>query len=188
MENGEEAVTPTFRTPKRNSGGRKYWCGPHALAVITGVDYMTAYRQCLATTGKRVVAGLLNAELAAIARDMGLAVRWLKPPMNERQCYPTLARFLDLPTIRQDRLGRMYLVQMTDHFIVVDTHTWTYCDNQKPEGWQPARTGKHARKYVQRYAEIVPAEAAWLIPPRSKALPETWLIQVQPSLFEAEAR
>lgn len=102
--------------PKRT----KMWCGPSALAIITGEDYETC-RATLSKITNRPVMGVHNCDMrSALNRfGYGMDARWFKPDS-------TLAQWL------KDRNSKsLFLVVLSNHYIVVqgrkacDNHTKT---------------------------------------------------------------
>ena len=66
--------------------------------------------------------------------------------------------------------NKVFVIQITKHFIVVDTRDFTTIDNQNPE-WIAIEASKHINKLVHNYFVVEnpkfdpKSEDAWLIEP-----------------------
>ena len=66
--------------------------------------------------------------------------------------------------------NKVYVINITRHFFILDTRDYTTIDNQVPE-WIAAETTKHGKKLVVGYFEVdnpkfdAKAEDTWLIEP-----------------------
>lgn len=137
------------------------WCGPYALALISGNTYDHTYSECIRVANNRinylnrdrmpfqklrkvkVITGMLNHELERVAKALGCSMKW-----TFCNSTPTLSRMTE-----ELRPNRIYVINITDHYVVVDTRNWTVCDNQTQE-WEPIKQSKHRRKRVRNIAEV----------------------------------
>jgi hypothetical protein len=154
-------MQPNF-TPALTAKRRKNWCGPFALAIMAGQDYDDTYPRALrslrAWTKKRFgkgygptsITGLFSYELTAIAKTFGYKLDWVDAPLNERRIKPTVKQLLDHLVPK-----RFYVVEITRHFITIDTYTWQWCDNHS-KVWAPIDTCKWLRTRVDSFAEYQP--------------------------------
>jgi hypothetical protein len=157
-------MQPNF-TPAPTRLSRQNWCGPFALSIMAGQDYDTVYPRALrslrAYTKRRYaksfqvklptrIQGLYDFELKAIAKTLGYQIEWSTPPKNERGIAPNLKQAIDHLLPR-----RFYVVQITRHFITIDTYTWQWCDNHS-KVWAPIDTCKWLRTRVDSFAEYQP--------------------------------
>ncbi len=134
------------------------WCGPFAIATVCGTKYETAYRTVRAIRGKRHAKGVTATDIKKSCTKLGVKGKWTNLPKRKK-----LAKFL--PTLEA---GKVYIVEVTRHVIVVDTRDYTTIDNQNPD-WTAVESTKHLRKLVHRVFEIenpklsAPADY-WLFP------------------------
>ena len=149
-----------LQAPARNDKGRT-WCGPYALALLSGLDYETAYKKILRSYNryyrtqakkrglhpeywtKKSIKGMTTYELGRAGKSLGVKIDWKKPP---ERC--TVLGFARDHTVK----GRVYLVQTRTHFLTV-------LDGMIYDNWpsspRPADGQHHLRKaIVQSVAEI----------------------------------
>ena len=148
-------------TPAPTRLSRQHWCGPFALSILAGQDYDDAYKRILrslrAWRKKRGVArlpdriqGMYPHEVMVASKTLGINLTWKRPKANERNINPTLKQFLDHMLPR-----RFYLINITRHYLTIDTHTWQWCDNHS-RAWKPIDTCKWLRCRVEGFAEYQP--------------------------------
>lgn len=153
-------------TPAPTKLKRQNWCGPFALSIMAGQDYDTAYPRILrslrAFTKRRYananysvklptfLRGMFDFEVTAVAKTFGYKIEWMRPPENDRKIAPTVKQLLDHLKPR-----RFYLVNITDHYITIDTWNWLWCDNHSKK-WMPLDNCKWSRTRVKRIAEYQP--------------------------------
>ena len=127
------------------------WCGPYALALISGLSYDEAYTKTLRMlrrgkpayrTKPTYIKGMYPSELVRAGRTLKCPFQFKDAPNV------TLNKLMD-----ELRPNRIYIVFTTDHFLVVDTSSWTLCDNWT-QAWVPVKGSVHARKKIQRVAEV----------------------------------
>lgn len=124
----------------------KTWCGPYALALITGTTYEYAMKRIKRAVGRDRIMGMWNWELEKTARRMGLKkFKWTHVPASKRT---NLSNMLDW-----FKPNRIYVVQVTSHYVILNTKDWTVTDNCI-EGWVPIfDTIKTKRKKLFAFAE-----------------------------------
>ena len=137
---------------------RKTWCGPYAIAVLCGTEYEEAYRAVRAVRGKRHAKGITNSNQKAACRSLGVSGKWSGLEKRTK-----LSKFL--PTLEA---GKVYVVQITKHVIVVDTRDFTTIDNQQRE-WIAMDATKHKNKLVHAVFEVTN--------PKFYAEDDPWLIE-----------
>jgi len=135
-------MTNKFTVKKRQitdwlGNTRKTWCGPYALAVIGKTDYEYAYKMCKEVRRKRSTAGITNSDFTAVAHHMGIKSHWRKTESVK------LKTWLDM----NSEPNSVYVVQITKHYLIVDTRDCTTIDNQNPE-WTDMSLSKHLNKKV----------------------------------------
>jgi hypothetical protein len=147
---------------------RKTWCGPYAIATICGTEYEPAYRIARAVRGKRHAKGITNTDLERSCKQLGVTGKWhpissvgagTKKKMKLKNFLPML-----LP-------NKVFVIQITKHFLVVDTRDFTTIDNQNPEAWLPMEMSPHLTKLVHNYFVVdnpkfdPKSDDTWLIEP-----------------------
>ena len=161
-------------TPKRrqiiycDTGiARKTWCGPYAIAVVAGTEYEEAYRVARAVRGKRHAKGISNTNLSDSLKRMGVKGKWhpISSVGSGSKSKMKLANFL--PILDH---GKVFVIQITKHFIVVDTRDFTTIDNQNPDAWLPVEMSPHKNKLVHNYFVVENPK----FDPKSD---DTWLIE-----------
>ena len=94
---------------------RTTWCGPYSVAAVCGTQYEEAYRIIRKIRGKRHAKGVSNDNIRVACNSLGVKGDWKKLPKRKR-----LSKVL--PLLEQ---GKVYIVQVTKHVIVVDTRDFT---------------------------------------------------------------
>ena len=135
-------------TPKRrqivycDTGiARKTWCGPYAIAVVCGTEYEPAYQVARAVRGKRHAKGITVTQMINSCKKMG--VTGVNKKLDKKM---KLSKWLDQHTLP----NKVYVVNTTRHFIIVDTRDWTTIANQEPE-WKAVTASKLINKMVHGY-------------------------------------
>lgn len=137
--------TPSRRQVTDRLGNlRKTWCGPYALAVVAGKTYEFAYQMLKQIRGKRHACGVYNTNMDKAFGFCGLKAEFVKA---EKRC--NLRKYID----EYLAPNKLYIINITRHYVVVDTRDHTTIDNQNPE-WVPIENSKHLRCLVQFVAEI----------------------------------
>ena len=128
---------------------RKTWCGPYALAVWANQDYDVIYQLCRKALRQRVVTGMWNHEVERVTRRLDFLLIWKnQKAYSGSDKEPTVAKLRDiLPP------GRQFLVQITRHYISIDTSDWMACDNHHAK-WIPLDEWEHRRAKVCKIAEV----------------------------------
>lgn len=131
--------------PARAANG-KTWCGPYALALITGKTYEDVLPFIRRAAKRKRIMGMYNWEFQKTARRMGLRkFEFKKIPSTQRTNLSNMTDWL--------RPNRIYVVQVTSHYVIVNTKDWTMTDNQT-EGWIPISSEhKNGRRRLCAYAE-----------------------------------
>jgi len=134
------------------------WCGPYSVATVAGTSYERAYQTLKLIRGKRHCKGVSNANIAAACKKLGIKGKWKKLEKRTK-----LANFL--PTLED---GKVYIVQITKHVLVIDTRDRTTIDNQHRE-WIAMESTKHANKLAHAYYEVEN--------PKFETVNEPWLFE-----------
>ena len=143
-----------------NGNYRTTWCGPYSIAVVCNIEYEPAYRICRKLRQKRHAKGVSNTNIADACHHFGVRGEWKKLAKRTQ-----LRKFL--PTLEA---GKVYIVQITKHVLVVDTRDMTTIDNQVRE-WVAAEETHHKTKLVHAVFEVKnpkfqpKQDDAWLIEP-----------------------
>ena len=141
---------------------RKTWCGPYAIATVCGMEYEPAYRMARQVRGKRHAKGITCNDFENSCKKFGVTGKW--HTLEKRQ---KCENFLKSGTLKPNKV---YVINITRHFFILDTRDYTTIDNQVPE-WIAAETTKHGKKLVVGYFEVdnpkfdAKAEDTWLIEP-----------------------
>lgn len=168
-----EKHTPTRRAITDWIGNqRKTWCGPYAIAVVCGQDYEHSYQTAKIIRGKRHAKGITNNDLQKSCKALGVKGKWFPISSvgagNKKKM--KLESFLKLLLP-----GKVYVIQITKHFIVVDTRDFTTIDNQNPDAWIAMEATKHKNKLVHNYFLVdnpkfdPKSDDTWLIEPLAAA-------------------
>lgn len=153
--------------------GRVTWCGPFAIAIITGLTYEEAHDKAIAVENRRLNAAakarglrpgywrvthfksMGRGVLSRTAARLGVKIRWSGYRKLAEQ--PTLLTFARDHTIK----GRTYLILAGHHYVVVRDgvvyHSWhTPCPVEDMQ--------RHRLARVCYWAEVKPRPAAILEP------------------------
>ena len=137
---------------------RTVWCGPYALALLSGLSYDEVYKKALRKIRAlkksyeykpTSIKGMYPSELTAVAKTLKtpFAFERLDGRKNKRDQL-TLTKAMDYL-----KPNRVYVVMITDHFLVVNTSDWTYCDSVD-RGWYSVKSCSYARSKVDRVGEV----------------------------------
>ena len=121
------------------------WCGPYAIATVCGKSYEPAYQVAKQIRGKRHAKGISCSDLEKSCRAFGVKGKW--HTLEKRQ---KLSNFLKSGTLKPNKV---YVINITKHFLIIDTRDFTTIDNQNPE-WIAAESTKHSKRLVIKYFEI----------------------------------
>jgi hypothetical protein len=149
---------------------RKTWCGPYAVATVCGTEYEPAYQVAKRARGKRHAKGITMTDLKKSCRRLGVKGEWISiekatADTAEPKKKMKLEKFL--PMLAPNKV---YVINVTKHFLVVDTRDFTTIDNQNPE-WVAMESTKHINKMVHNYFVVdnpqfdPKSNDAWLIEP-----------------------
>jgi hypothetical protein len=124
---------------------RTTWCGPFAVATVAGIDYEPAYQTLKKIRGKRHCKGVSNSNIKVACKRLGIQGEWHK--LEKRRIFRKFWKENLEP-------GKVYIVQVTKHVLVVDTRDWTTIDNQNPE-WVAMDASHHwNKKLVHNFFEV----------------------------------
>jgi hypothetical protein len=137
---------------RRNSSIGKTWCGPYALAVISNTPYEFAYAKSKKVLGKRAVMRMSPHQFIKVAKAMSVNCQRFWREREADGC--TVGKLRD-----NLKPGRLYAVEVTGHFIVVDTKDWTVCDNQ--HGWTSLADWPHRRARCRNTLDCTTTEIHW---------------------------
>jgi hypothetical protein len=133
-------------------GTKKIWCGPAALALITGRSLKYCHNKLARIKGvePRHLKGIYNWQLMKALDEMGYEV------IDNLLDRGTLASYIDN---RQNtaHMKSVILINVTNHYVVA--HMAQIADNWRPEP-VPAKDHPSARKYICR---------GWVIAKKRKA-------------------
>lgn len=117
------------------------WCGPAALATLTGLPTSRIMSVLRAVTGRRTVKGIYNSDLLKAGAALGLEFFDLKVPFGDM----TLARWT--AENKNHLKGIPHIINVTGHYVTV-------CGGSFVDNWtkRPVRLKKapHRRCRVQR--------------------------------------
>lgn len=123
------------------------WCGPYALSLISGRTYEDAYAFAKKKLKKRAIMGMYNHQFKAVARALGFKkFEWDYSPRSSGR--PTLRLFADWM-----KPNRLYVVQLTRHYVTVNTKDWTVQCNLTGK-WEPLAECRTKKKKVCAFAEV----------------------------------
>lgn len=142
--------------------GRRNWCGPYAAALILECDYITAYKKLLRAANawlyrtnvpvhyrhhykKKAIKGVQWNWLADVIRQRYKRFEWTYTKGKRK---PTLRKMTD-----ELNYNALYLIALTDHYIMVNTRDWTMCDNRHAK-WIPLTQCPYMRQRVDAYGFI----------------------------------
>tara|TARA_R100000458_G_C8218551_1_gene203669 strand:+ start:127 stop:969 length:843 start_codon:yes stop_codon:yes gene_type:complete len=119
--------------------GKNRWCGPGAIAILTGVTTDDASRMIRAITGKRSCTGTPTTVLREVLRQCGIESH----PHNylDTQKRPTLNQWVE----QGNSQGGTYLVVAGNHFQILTGDL--FVDNQvkEPTAFEDLKKGKRRR-------------------------------------------
>jgi len=124
---------------------RVTWCGPFAVATVAGVEYEPAYQTLRKIRGKRHCKGVSNGNIASACKKFGLKGKWTTLKKKRK-----LSKFVP-ENLEQ---GKVYIIQITKHVLVMDTRDWTTIDNQVPT-WRAMDASHHwGKRLVHAFYEV----------------------------------
>ena len=141
-----------MKSATKSETGRTLWCGPYAMATVSGQPYDAVYKKMLRAENRGRPAYLGKRKfLTGVSTDLMETVsRTLKTGILFEHVLgkPTVNQYLD-----HLRPNRIYILEVTRHYIVIDTGDGTAIDNQSGK-WQPFSEFKQMRKRVRKCAEV----------------------------------
>jgi len=137
------------------------WCGPYALAVCLGLSYDEAYELALKVTRQDRIKGLANHYVEKALRRHGIRTEFKglrqSAGVSMQFMYGKQRGYVSVLNLRNalDYLkpNRLYIINVTRHYVVLDTSDMTVIDNQT-RGWWPVDRHRNAGKQVQCVAEV----------------------------------
>lgn len=102
--------------------GKNSYCGPAAIAALTGVTTDDAARELRAVSGRRAIKWCYTSELVAALERLGYRATETRVGDN-----PTLARWLR----ERENRGVATIVLVTGHFVAVKGNK--FADNRNPD-------------------------------------------------------
>ena len=138
--------------PGKGFEKRRRWCGPAALAIITGRTLKHCHRLLAEIRGidQRYLKGVWNSEMRRALYRMGFDAVRTEIPFRK-----TLRQYVEEHQTTA-AFRSVVLVNVTDHYVVA--HRGKIADNHEAE---PTPVGKHpASRKLVRYA--------WVIRPRAR--------------------
>ena len=167
-------------TPNRRAitdwigNSRKTWCGPYAIAVVCGTSYEPAYQVAKKVRGKRHAKGITNTDLMKSCKALGVKGEWISVAKATEHSAKPQAKMKLENFLKMLAPNRVFVIQITKHFIIVDTRDFTTIDNQRPE-WIAVEASKHMNKLVHNYFVVEnpkfdpKSDDSWLIEPLAAA-------------------
>ena len=124
---------------------RVTWCGPFAVATVAGIEYEPAYQTLRKIRGKRHCKGVSNSNIHSACKKLGVKGKWTKLDKKRK-----LSKFVT-ENLEQ---GKVYIIHITKHVLVMDTRDWTTIDNQVPE-WRAMDASHHwSKRLVHNFYEV----------------------------------
>ena len=126
------------------------WCGPYALALVSGLSYDEVYKKMLRAKNKRQPKWRKLKHITRVSDQlMQIVAKTVKTPFYFKPAKRmTLSQYVD-----HLEPNTVYIIQITGHYVVIDTRTWELSDNQSLT-WVPIKDSKHKRCFVKRLAEV----------------------------------
>lgn len=125
------------------------WCGPYSLAIINQMSCDEAIEGVKKSLRrKRQVQGMYPEQLMRVSGGKYFKRKLIMTRIKKRD-QPTLRNIFDWLKPK-----RLYVVELTAHFCVVDTTDNTVCDTWS-RAWLPVEEHKHARKFVHAFFEVI---------------------------------
>ena len=140
-----EKHTPKSRQVTSWTGiWRKTWCGPYAVAVVTGKEYEHCYQALKKIRGKRPAKGVPMIHIVNACKIYDRKVEY-----TELQNRRKMSKFCK----EQLEPNSLYIIQISQHVLVIDTRDWTVIDNQSQE-WTAMENYHGFNKQVKGYIKI----------------------------------
>ena len=139
---------------------RNTWCGPYVAAAVCKIDYETAYQTFRKITGKRHVAGTHADEVKMVCSEHGVKsgeITRLKTraALTMDSGYGRFGIRKKLHHLLRENLeGNLYIVCVTNHWVVVDGRDKTATDTWHAGEWVPISEFKHKDRQVKYYWPI----------------------------------
>ena len=139
--------------PKKISPGKRWYCGPHAFAVITGNDFETTRWKLNTENGRAPTAGIRgypthNLCLALKREGYRVSKQFFKPRPGSR------VKFKEWIKNYHPDTDAFYLLELTQHFVVVKGGL--FIDNHSGHAVSTVLC-PHLQKNVKQVFEVRPA-------------------------------
>ena len=122
------------------------WCGPFSVATVAGVKYEPAYQTLKMIRGKRHCKGVTKSNITKACQRFGVDPKYTA--LKKRR---VLRKFIEDGHLES---GKVYIVEVTKHVLVIDTRDWTTIDNQVAK-WRAMDASHHwSKKLVKGFHEI----------------------------------
>lgn len=131
-----------------NAAGRKLWCGPTAVAAITGLDVTTVHMKI----PRPRVMGTAAHELWKVMMDAGWKVERCSNPHPDEKWHDGVLSFRRWSKSKHRDANVAYLVMLTDHWVAVKGR-WM-CDTYTQGKPVRLTQGPHKRCRVQRVYRV----------------------------------
>lgn len=142
--------------------GKNRYCGPAAISAIFNIPTHQASKMVREVTGNPYVKGIYNSELIKALTNNGIEVVKFETPLR-----PTLSKAVSLLE------PGAYIVNVTRHYLAVDTQSWQWADNKykKPRSLDDLAKPRSRVHYV---IKIESGTIAREVPPPPKPKPTCW--------------
>lgn len=151
------------------------WCGPAALATVTGKPVSECVAALQKTTRKTApIKGVTNLMLTRAAAHLGIKLVELPPPVQETFLMPTLAAWTRCN--RHEFAAQPVIVNVTGHYVVVSGRSFNDNHTRTPVNLKKA---PHRRARVQHVFRCEP------LPPGSP-VPEVLPKDIPPRVAHPE--
>ena len=121
--------------------------------MISNTPYEFAYAKTKKVLRKRAGMGMGRHEFSKVAKAMSVNCQRFWCEREVDGC--TVAKLRD-----NLRPNRLYVINVTDHYIVVDTRDWTVCDNFSAK-WIPLADWPHRRTRCRATLDCTTTEIHW---------------------------
>ena len=138
-----------------SESNRTLWCGPYALAVVSGLSYDEVYKKALRKVRRdtpnychqpKYIKGMMKGQVEAVAKTLKVPCKFGRVEGMSRTA--TLSNLMDYL-----QPNRVYIVGITGHYVVVNTSTGMLIDNIHKD-WVKVGESKHFRCRVEEVAEV----------------------------------
>ena len=104
--------------PKQREAGKRWYCGPFALAAITGKGFTEVRTLVHTLSGRKITQGITGMSEYRICQALNESGYWTRLAYKwHNKDYQKKITFKEW--LRRDRDDSFYLVVLTDHYVVV---------------------------------------------------------------------